>query len=178
MRDIAKLSWSEQGPRLAQEFVTKRLGIPVVIESHLPGTHLDGAAIQGPRGPVVGLTVRHDRLDNFWFCLMHELVHVDRHFTAEARRFYDDLDAGPAQDARELEADQIAGDALIPKHVWVDAPARSLHSPEAVMDLANQLQIHPAIVAGRIRHESGRFQVLGGLVGRGEVKKLFVEAEP
>ena len=48
MREIAKLSWSDQGPRLAQEFLAKRLGIPMIVEQHLPGTHLDGAAIQGP----------------------------------------------------------------------------------------------------------------------------------
>lgn len=177
MREIARLSWSQQGPRLAQEFLAKRLGIPVVIEPHLPATHLDGAAIQGSKGPVIGLTVRHDRLDNFWYCLMHELAHVARHFTTEARRFYDDLDAGPAQDDREQEADELAGEALIPKGVWEASPARSLHSVEAVQDLATKLQIHPAIVAGRIRHESGRFRVLSGLVGQGHVRRAFREVQ-
>lgn len=175
MKQIAQLSWSDQGPRLAQEFVCKRLGIPVIVEKHLPRTHLDGAAIQGPVGPVIGLTVRHDRLDNFWFCLMHELVHIDRHFTESTRRFYDDLDTESGQDLREREADQVAGDALIPPEEWAKAPARSLHSMEAVRSLANHLQIHPAIVAGRIRNESGRFQVLTGLVGHGQVSKAFAE---
>jgi HTH-type transcriptional regulator/antitoxin HigA len=177
MREVARLSWSDQGPRLAQEFLAKRLGIPVIIQPHLPATHLDGAAIQGTKGPVIGLTVRHDRLDNFWYCLMHEMVHVSKHFTAEARRFYDDLDAGPAHDAREQEADEVAGDALIPKEVWAASPARALHSAEAVQDLANKLQIHPAIVAGRIRHESRRFRVLSGLVGLGKVRNVFREVQ-
>ncbi len=173
MREVARLSWSEQGPRLAQEFLAKKLGIPVIVEPHLPATHLDGAAIQGPGGPLIGLTVRHDRLDNFWYCLMHELVHVARHFTTEIRRFYDDLDADPAHDAREQEADEVASDALIPSEVWAASPARSLHSVEAAQDLANTLQIHPAIVAGRIRYESRRFRVLSGLVGQGQVRTLF-----
>ncbi len=177
MREVATLSWSEQGPRLAREFLEKRLGIPVIVERHLPGTHLDGAAIQGAKGPVIGLTLRHDRLDNFWYCLMHELVHVSKHLTADARRFYDDLDADPSQDAREREADEIAGEALIPAEAWAAAPARSLHSSEAVRDLANKLRIHPAIVAGRIRHESHRFRVLSELVGRGEVRKVFEEVQ-
>ena len=30
-------------------------------------------------GPIVALTLRHDRLDNFWYCLCHELAHVDKH---------------------------------------------------------------------------------------------------
>ncbi len=175
LREVARLSWSDQGPRLAQEFLAKRLGIPLVVEAHLPATHVDGAAIQGPKGPVIGMTARHDRLDNFWYCLMHELVHVARHFTPEARRFYDDLDAGPAQDVREEEADELARDALIPRDAWLASPVRSLHSAEAVHDLASRLQIHPAIVAGRVRHESRRFRVLGGLVGQGDVRKLFPE---
>lgn len=177
MREIARLSWSDQGPRLAQEFLAKRLGIPMIVEPHLPGTHLDGAAIQGPKGPVIGLTLRHDRLDNFWFCLIHELVHVDRHFTPEARRFYDDLDSDAAKDAREQEADNVAGEALIPSKEWDEAPARSLHSREAVIDLATKLNIHPAIVAGRIRHESGRFRVLSGMVGHGRVRNVFSEVQ-
>jgi HTH-type transcriptional regulator / antitoxin HigA len=175
MREIARLSWSDQGPRLAQEYLGKRLGIPMVVEPHLSGTHLDGAAIQGPRGPVLGLTLRHDRLDNFWFCLMHELVHIDKHFTDEARRFYDDMDMGPEKDDREVEADNVAGEALIPNTEWEMSAAKSLHSAEAVMDLANALHIHPAIVAGRIRHESGRYRVLSGMVGQGGVRSLFSE---
>ncbi|MBI4419356.1 MAG: ImmA/IrrE family metallo-endopeptidase [Gemmatimonadetes bacterium] len=175
MREIARLSWSDHGPRLAQEFLAKRLGIPMIVERHLPGTHLDGAAIQGPKGPVIGITLRYDRLDNFWFCLFHELVHVDRHFTPEASRFYDDLDSDPAKDAREQEADDVAGEALIPREEWEDSPARLLHSPEAVIDLATKLNIHPAIVAGRIRHESGRFRVLSGMVGHGRVRNVFSE---
>lgn len=175
MREIAKLSWSEQGPRLAQEYLRIHLGILVVVEPHLSHTHLDGAAIGGPKGPVIGLTIRHDRLDNFWFCLMHELVHVDRHLTVDAPRFCDDLDAEALEDAREREADSIAGEALIPTEAWINSPAHSLHSVEAVQDLANRLRIHPAIVAGRIRKESGRFKILSDLVGHGEVRKLFTD---
>lgn len=176
MREVARLSWSEQGPRLAQEFLL-RLGIPVIIEPHLPRTHLDGAAIQGPSGPVIGVTVRHDRIDNFWYCLMHELVHVSNHLGAESRRFCDDLDADAGDDAREREADTIAGEALISMEEWIASPARSLHSPDAVRDLADRLRIHPAIVAGRIRHESKRFKVLSGLVGHGEVRRVFSDVE-
>ncbi len=176
MREVARLSWSEQGPRLAQEFLL-RVGIPVIIEPHIPRTHLDGAAIQGPSGPVIGVTVRHDRIDNFWYCLMHELVHVGKHLGADCRRFCDDLDAEPGEDVREQEADEIAGEALIPKQEWNSSPARSLHSSDAVQDLADRLRIHPAIVAGRIRHESRRFQVLSGLVGHGEVRRVFSDIE-
>ena len=76
---VARLSWSEDGPRLAKELLVKR-GISLVIEKHLPKTYLDGVALRlGDGRPVIGLTLRYDRIDNFWFCLLHELAHVGRH---------------------------------------------------------------------------------------------------
>jgi HTH-type transcriptional regulator/antitoxin HigA len=33
--------------------------------------------------PVIGLTIRYDRLDNFWFCLLHEAAHVSQHLGDE-----------------------------------------------------------------------------------------------
>jgi hypothetical protein len=38
-RQQAKLSWMTQGPRLTKEFLEER-GIALVIEPHLPSTHL------------------------------------------------------------------------------------------------------------------------------------------
>ena len=61
---VAQLSWSEDGPRLAKELLVKR-GISLVIEKHLPKTYLDGVALRlGDGRPVIGLTLRYDRIDN------------------------------------------------------------------------------------------------------------------
>jgi len=176
MRDVARLSWSEQGPLLACEFLRGH-GISVVVEPHLPHTHLDGAAILLYVGrPVIGLTLRHDRLDNFWFCLMHELAHLALHLSGpkenEPSRFFDDLDQGVPHDQRESEADRKAGEALIPDEEWSESPASLLRTPDAVVHLAKKLRVHPAIVAGRIRHTRG-YRVLGDLVGQGQVRCLF-----
>ena len=79
MREVARLSILDEGPRLAGEFLQK-YGIRLVIEPHLPGTFLDGAAMHAlDGGPIIALTLRYDRIDNFWFSLMHELAHVARH---------------------------------------------------------------------------------------------------
>lgn len=173
MRDVARLSWAEQGPLLAREFLKKH-GIPLVIEPHLPRTHLDGAAIMVQLDrPIIGLTLRHDRIDNFWFCLMHELAHISLHIDEGIAQFYDDLDVGSQDDPHEREADQMAGEALIPEEEWKKSPASRLRSPEAAEHLAKQLRIHPAIIAGRIRHEFKSYRVLNQLVGHRQVRKLF-----
>lgn len=173
MRALARLSWSDTGPLLAQEFLQKH-GIALVIEPHLSRTYLDGAAIliETDR-PVVGMTLRYDRIDNFWYCLMHELAHIALHIDQGIREFFDDLDVEGKGDPREEEADELAGKSLIPDEEWRNSPASRLRSTEAADHLARKLGIHPAIVAGRIRHEFKSFRKLNQLVGHGQVRKHF-----
>ena len=175
MREVAKLSWSETGPCLAREFL-KKYGVTVIVEPHLPRTYLDGACLMTPkdRKPVIGLTLRYDRLDNFWYSLMHELAHVARHLDVN-KSFYDDFDTESKHDNLEKEADELAGEALIPGNEWGQSPAKLVPSPQAIQRLADRLGIHPAIIAGRIRHERKNFRLLNQLVGNGKVRQLFPE---
>jgi HTH-type transcriptional regulator / antitoxin HigA len=183
LRQVARLSWSEEGPRLAQEFLGKH-GIHLVCLAHLPRTHLDGAALQLADGsPVVGLTLRYDRLDNFWFCLEHELAHIGRHFGKTSNEaFVDDLSlrdvAGAKRDAREEEADEWAEEALIPRDNWKASQVQLDPTPLRVMAFAQSLGIHPAIVAGRVRHETKNFHLLSQFVGSGAVRCQLLEAAP
>jgi HTH-type transcriptional regulator/antitoxin HigA len=174
MRELARLSWSNHGPILAQEFLARH-GVALVIEPHLTRTHLDAAVFLLGNRPVVGLTLRHDRIDNFWFCLMHELAHLVLHLQSTDEDFYDDLDVESVSDVRESEADDLAGETLVPRQVWEQSPARHLRSVDAVEHLARHLKIHPAIVAGRIRHHSKNYRVLAQSLGQGQVRKLFAD---
>jgi HTH-type transcriptional regulator/antitoxin HigA len=182
LRKVAKLSWSTKGPRLAREFLAKH-GIHLVYVAHLPRTHLDGAALQLADGtPVIGLTLRYDRLDNFWFCLLHELAHIGCHMDGKRdEAFIDDHSLGHVEgaprDPKEDEADDWAEVALIPKGVWQTSRVRDNPTPQAVMELAEQLEIHPAIIAGRIRHETKNFRLLSHFVGTGEVRQHLTKTE-
>jgi len=178
LKQVAQLSQLEEGPRRAQESLEKR-GIPLVIVPHLPKTYLDGAALQlGDGRPVIGLTLRYDRIDNFWFCLLHELAHVGRHMdNNEGEIFIDDLNLRQVEvgkeDPRETQADAWAEEALIPREVWETSSVRDLPTIMAVMNLATRLRIHPAIVAGRIRYERKNYRLLSQLVGTGEIRHQF-----
>ena len=114
MREIAQLSVYEDGPRRAQARLADH-GIALVVERHLPRTHLDGAALCLQDGrPVIGLTLRYDRIDNFWFSLMHELAHVGLHLDCDENElFIDDLSLSGG-DPLEEQADSMARNALIP----------------------------------------------------------------
>ena len=175
MHELAHLSALHDGPKHAVQYLDK-IGVSVVVEPHLPETYIDGAAILAePHQPIVALTLRYDRIDNFWFVLMHELIHISKHLNPNLTAFYDDLDVEDTSSLQEREADSLAGEALIPEAEWRKSPASSLRNPDAVQHLASRLRIHPAIVAGRIRHQRKSYRVLNRLVGQGQVRKLFRE---
>lgn len=171
MRDVTRMSSLPLGPKRVKEYLNQ-YGIHLVLEPHLQGTHLDGAAMWHGGRPVVGLTLRHDRLDNFWFTLQHELAHLALHLKTERGDvFLDDLECRDG-DEMEQEADGLASDSLIPAEEWEgwfrgEAPDR-----EEVKAFARSLRVHPAIVAGRIRKELNDYRVLPGFV-RGSVREML-----
>jgi HTH-type transcriptional regulator/antitoxin HigA len=172
MREVAKLSTLANGPAAACEYLARH-GIPLIIEPHLPSTYLDGAAILiYSERPIIGMTIRHDRLDNFWFTLMHELAHVALH-SDQNTEFIDDLDIEAKDDPKEKEADSLAGEALIPQSIWLKSAASRTPSQEAAQSLAKKLAVHSAIAAGRMRHERKAFRLLNNLIGHREVRKQF-----
>lgn len=172
LKQLAKLSRSDDGPLLAREFLAMK-GVILVIEPHLPKTKLDGAAMLDQDGtPIIGLTLRYDRIDYFWFTLMHELVHVQRHLGRQNTAFVDEDDLS-YEDERELEANILAAEAFIPRQIWKSSEAYRTKRSEAVVKLADALMIHPAIVAGRIQRESGKFNILKEFASSQSIKSVF-----
>jgi HTH-type transcriptional regulator/antitoxin HigA len=175
LRYVARLSWMPDGPRSAMQFLEDR-GIAVVIEPHLPATHLDGAAMLSQSGtPVIGLTLREDRLDNFWFTLLHELVHAQRHLDAEGYRAIADekIERQEEEEGIEKEANDTAAEILIPRAYWKRSRAYLKPSTDSIQELARQLQIHPAIVAGRVRRERKNYSQFSSIVGHHLARAQF-----
>jgi len=175
MQEIARLSYFKNGPLLAKEYLEKQ-GIHLIVVPHLPKTYLDGAAMLMPDGtPVIGLTLRYDRIDNFWFCLLHELTHVAKHLSGSERIIIDDLDLrrydAEAEDEIEKEADEMTRHGLIPKKVWDNKPIKGKATTKKVYTLAEKLKVHPAIIAGRVRYERNNYKLLSRHVGSKQVRK-------
>lgn len=159
---IAKLSFSEYGHRTAVEFLNKK-GIHVVFLEHLPKTYLDGACFWGPdQRPVIGMTLRYERWDNFWFTLLHELGHAHLHLKDNNESFFDDIEEMGDATGREKEANEFARDSLISPVAWKMNRSSLMRSPKAlaVRNFASRLNVHPGIVAGRIRWEKHNYRIL------------------
>lgn len=177
MRELAKLSVHKNGPVVAKEFLRKT-GISVVVEKHFPKTYLDGASILINRdNPIIGLTLRYDRLDNFWFTLMHELAHISLHYDQDIKLFYDELEGvkGVIINEKEHEADQMAQEALLPESKWEVSPARIIPSLMAARSLAAETGVHIAIVAGQMRYRGRAYGYLSKIVNEEKVRKYFPE---
>jgi HTH-type transcriptional regulator / antitoxin HigA len=172
---LVSLTKRKDGPKQASQLLAKK-GIVLVIERHLPGSYLDGAAMLGDaERPIIGLTLRYDRLDNFWFVLLHELGHVFLHLFGGLRFDFFDEEGTSEADSIELEADKFALNTLIPEMLWEQCLSRFALSEEAVRIDADNLGIDPSIIAGRIRKERDDYTILNDLVGKGQVRQQFEE---
>jgi HTH-type transcriptional regulator / antitoxin HigA len=168
LRAIAKLSVRNDGTRAARDELA-RMGVALIKLEHLPGTHLDGAVMRRPDGvPVIALTLRRNRTDNFWFTLLHECAHLAFHMQDSSDFIVDDLEIS-SSDATEQEADDEAQKALIPAGLWRAEKMGKFASVADIHALAKAAGIHPAIVAGRWQKKNNDYRKFSRLLGHGQI---------
>lgn len=177
LRRIAKMSAKGDGPLRAIRELTND-GIAVVMLPPLPGTFLDGAAMIAATGnPVIGLTLRHDRIDSFWFTLLHELAHVVLHYAELLKNntaFVDDLEI-QSEDWREREADDLARDSLIPQNILSQVGWGAGTSQDDIVAIATRARVHLAIVAGRWQRDHQNYKRFSRLIERDTLRPMLLE---
>ncbi len=136
-------------PRILSE-----AGIRFVIVQPLPGIRIDGACFWlGPTAPVIAMSLRHDRLDNFWFVLLHEMAHV-RQGIASLDNDLDTAGDDPERPQNEREADEFSSTTLLSPTRLANFIARiqPLYSQKRIEAFAQTTKLHPAIVIGQLQH--------------------------
>lgn len=142
-------------------------GIRFLIVESLPGAKIDGVCfwLDGSK-PVIALSLRYDRIDNFWFVLRHELEHVLQAHGQTGPMLDTELEgeragvgAGVAEEERM--ANEAAAEFCVPQKTLDAFVARKAPAfPDRdVVALARMLQIHPGLVAGQLRHRTGRYEL-------------------
>ena len=174
LKEVVKLSAKDNGPLLVEKALAAA-GIHIVFEEHLKPTNRDGVAMRNKDGIVViGMTLRHNRIDNFWFTLAHELAHVVLHLRdSGSREFIDNLDDAPNGDKDELAANALGSESLIPKMVWDDFVRKGTPTERSVFALARSLGVSPAIPAGRYRWQNKAYALFKDLIGQDQIQCLF-----
>jgi HTH-type transcriptional regulator / antitoxin HigA len=143
-----------QVPRVLSE-----AGIRFVLIEPFPGMKVDGVCFWlDADSPVIAMTLRFDRIDNFWFVLMHELRHVANKDGQSGNAIIDENLGSEGNDATdkpefEVKADQEAADAIIPAATMNDFILRvgPLYSEQRIVGFAARIGVHPGIVVGQLR---------------------------
>jgi HTH-type transcriptional regulator/antitoxin HigA len=133
-------------------------GIRFLIVEPLPNAKIDGAAFWIDSGPVIALSLRYDRVDGFWFTLMHEFAHIKHGDPLSIDSGMVDATKGVAvmlvEDEAERRANEEAANALIPT-AELDSFVRRvgpLYPRARVIQFANRLRTHPGIIVGQLQH--------------------------
>lgn len=135
-----------------------QFGIKLVQIQKLEKTPVDGYSFWSENNPAIALTLRHKRIDNFAFTLMHEIAHIHLHLINNKEKSFLDLTQKSSKDIFESEADKFAQERLIPDNCWQDiANNHPLLNDDKIFEAANNHQIHPAIILGRACHDMNHY---------------------
>ena len=135
-------------------------GIRFVVIEPIPGVKIDGAVFWIESEPCIAISLRHDRIDGFWFTVMHEVAHIRN---GDAFSFDTDLIDGLkgiaimlVEDEAERLANERAVSSLVPKAELESFIRRvgPYYSRERVVQFAHKVKIHPGIVVGQLQHRN------------------------
>lgn len=146
--------------------VLAECGIRFVIVESLPGAKIDGVCFWlNEKKPVIGMSLRFDRIDNFWFVLRHELEHVIQLHGREAMMLDVELEGDRAGEGasvpdEERVANQAAAEFCVPKKSLDSFIARKspIFTERDVLGFSRTLQVHPGLVAGQLHHRLGLYK--------------------
>ena len=177
LSELLQFSKYQKGILMVKEHLNC-VGINFILKENLPGTYLDGASFLAPdNAPVIALTLRHDRLDNFWFTLFHEIGHLLLHLSKGIKcAFFDEInDIQDNENQYEIEANQFARDFMITPDYWQTffESKLSFLDKESILAHAADLGINPAIIAGRVRWSTRDYSKFSDLLGYQQVRKQF-----
>ncbi|QHE74552.1 HigA family addiction module antitoxin [Hydrogenophaga sp. PBL-H3] len=141
-------------------------GVRLVFVEALTSSKMDGACfwLDGTK-PVIGMTLRFDRIDNFWFVLRHEIEHVLQEDGKAENRAVIDTDVGALKDGLpecELRANAAGADFCVTTAELDDFVARvqPYFSEERVLRFAQRIQVHPGLVVGQLQRRLDRHDFL------------------
>ncbi|CAL4868263.1 hypothetical protein MMA231_02538 [Asticcacaulis sp. MM231] len=140
-------------------------GVRFVLVEGLPGSKIDGVCVWLGGQPVIGMTLRLDRPDNFCFVLRHEIEHILRgDGKAETFTPVDEFEADERDALPECEiiANDAAADFCVPRARLKSFILRKspFISERDVLSFAALMEIHPAVVVGQIQNETKKFNWL------------------
>ncbi|MBA2491654.1 MAG: helix-turn-helix domain-containing protein [Gammaproteobacteria bacterium] len=139
-------------------------GVRYVVVEGLSDSKIDGACLWlDAKSPVIGMSLRFDRIDNFWFVLRHECAHVlHGHgqdiaiIDSELQQINDD------ESEEERIANTEAAEFCVPQAKMDSFYIRKnpLFSEKDVLAFSKRLKVHPGIIVGQLHKRRNRYDFL------------------
>lgn len=150
IRFLTVLPPEEFQPRMQQ--LCQESGVVLVLVPAIKGAHVSGVARWlNPHKALIQLSLYGKTNDRFWFNFFHEAAHILLH--NKENIFLDEWDRGESVESeQEREADQSSREFLIPSEY--EGELAQIKSKADVLDFAERISIHPAIVVGRLQHDN------------------------
>jgi HTH-type transcriptional regulator/antitoxin HigA len=167
---VGRLSALRSAPEEARQVprILAECGVRFAIVEPITGSRIDGACfwLDAAAKPVIGMSMRVDRIDNFWFVLRHEIEHVLRGDGREAAivdtALCDATDRLPDERPEEVAANRAAADFCVSLAALDDflAGVGSAVAEERILLFAKRLGVHPGLVVGQVQWRLQRFNFL------------------
>jgi HTH-type transcriptional regulator/antitoxin HigA len=147
-----------QVPRILLE-----CGVRLIVVEPIPGSEIQGVCfwINDNKSPVIGLTLKGDQIDKFWFDLWHELEHVLNGDGKDGPIIEDFDENNVGDDDAEKKANRAAADHCVPLGAMNDFVLR--HNPmfaeRHFLGFARIMKRHPGIVAGQLQKRTRRWDL-------------------
>lgn len=140
-------------------------GIRFVIVESLTAAKIDGVCFWlNDQSPVIGMSLRFDRIDNFWFVLRHEIEHVlqlhgRNGAMLDAELEGDRAGTGPQVADEERVANEAAQEFCVPAEMLNAFIARKdpFYSERDLIGFSRILKTHPGVLAGQLQRKTGRY---------------------
>jgi HTH-type transcriptional regulator/antitoxin HigA len=146
-------------PRLLHE-----AGVRFVVVEALPASKIDGVCFWlDNNSPVIGMSLRYDRIDNFWFVLRHECAHVLHGHGKDSAIVDSELEIqGNAVNDDERVANEEASEFSVPQVKMQSFYQRKkpFFAEREVLAFAKIMKVHPGIVVGQLHRILGRYDLL------------------
>ncbi|MDP1773028.1 MAG: hypothetical protein Q8L15_12150 [Methylobacter sp.] len=165
IESLIPLRISEAAIRKVPEILAKA-GVRFVIVESLPSAKIDGVCFWlADNAPVIALTLRFNRIDNFWFVLRHELEHALLGHGKSIIQIDAELEKDNSLYQNIAEEEKLANEAAsnfcAPSKKIDSFIARKspFFSERDLLGFANIHQIHPGLVVGQLHRRTGRYEL-------------------
>nr|VFK15698.1 MAG: HTH-type transcriptional regulator / antitoxin HigA [Candidatus Kentron sp. LPFa] len=142
-------------------------GIRFIVVESLPSAKIDGVCMWLDEfSPVIGMTLRFDRIDNFWFVLRHELEHIlcehgKTKICIDTELVEENTGTGGNIPEEERVANLAATEFIAPQKkidafIARKAPA---FSERDLIGFSKTIGVHPGLIVGQLQYRTNRYNI-------------------